>query len=319
MTKRTKAAAASAKKQPTTPAATTKSTTPTKSFEQTKPEWLPLHVAMMLFFPTYASSEKAFHDELKRLVTVLTGSNDFSVAEIVPYVVRIACGGVGLVIDAEHGEIEIERDVVGNEWEVIFNCASIRARIDQFPEAFPATEIKPEFREAARRQHDLALRLIRSLKDNFRQAVHDGGAEIFGRWRDLKAPFEPVHPDQWYCLRKAPDADWSPGTDMSTITGDGRRGDLTIYSVHVQPHRKQQDSSAKAISECTLYLADRIRNRANDHITLSDLEIEARERWPQKRLSDRAIKRCLQEAKRQANSAELFRPGRKPKLIHSTQ
>lgn len=292
---------------------------PTKSFEKAKPEWMPLQAAMMRFFPTHAT-EKSFPNEVKRLVTALAGPDDFSVAEIADYVVRIAHGGVGLLIDAAHGAIEIEASVVDDEWSTIFaDFEGIRARMDQFPAAFPATDIKPEFREAARRQHDLALRLIRSLKSYFRQAVGDGGAEIFGRWRDLKAPFEPVYPDHWDRLRKAPGADWSPGTDMSTVTTDQQRGDLTIYSIHVQPHRKQQDNSAKAISDCTEYFADRIRNRVHDHITLTDLEIEARERWPRNRLSDRAIKNCLQEAKRQTNSVRLFGPGRKPKLIRSTQ
>ncbi|MDA9510913.1 hypothetical protein XI09_40920 [Bradyrhizobium sp. CCBAU 11386] len=316
MTKRTKvAAAARGKKHPTTPTTTT-STAPTRSFEQAKSEWLPLHVAMMRFFPTYAT-EKAFPNDVKQMVATLTGPDDFSVAEIAPYVVRIACDRVGLVIDAEHGEIEIERDVVGDDWEVIFDFASIRARMDQFPAEFPAVEVRPEFREATRRQHDLALRLIGLFATRFREAVDDGGAELFGRWRDLKAPFEPVYPDQWHRLKKAPGVDWSPGTDMSTTTA---AGDVTIYSVQVHPHRKQESASNLASIACTEFFVGEIRKRSlSGRVIQSELINDARERWPRNRLPEREILRCFAKAKSETNSTGLVRRGRPPKLIHSTQ
>ncbi|MCK1456671.1 hypothetical protein IVB36_38780 [Bradyrhizobium sp. 35] len=293
---------------------------PAKSFEKAKPEWLPLHGAMMRFFPTYAT-EKAFPNEVKRLVTVLAGPDDFSVAEIADYVVRIAHGGVGLLIDAAHGAIEIEASVVDDEWSTIFaDFESIRARVDQFPAAFPATDIKPEFREAARRQHDLALRLIRSLKANFRQAVDDGGAEIFGRWRDLKAPFEPVYPDHWDRLREAPDADRSPGTDMSTVTADGHRGDLTIYSVHVHPHRKQASASNRASINCKAFFVEELgRVPPTGRVIQNDLKNAAREKWAREELPDREIDRCFTAAVSETKSMGLVRRGRPPKLIHSTQ
>lgn len=314
MTKRASAKAEKSAARNATPA-------PAKSFEKAKPEWLRLHVAMMRFFPTHAT-EKAFPNEVKRLVTVLAGRNDFSVAEIEPYVVRIASGGVGLLIDAERGEIEIEADVGGgDDWSTIFgDFAGIRARIDQFPATFPANEIRPEFREAARRQHDLALRLIRSLKANFRQAIDGGGAEIFGRWRDLKAPFEPVHPDHWDRLQEAPGADWSRGSDMSTVTTDGRRGDLTIYSVHVQPHRKQESASNRASINCKAFFVEEIgRVPPNGRIIQNELKNVARERWTRKELPDREIDRCFTAAVSETKSTGLVRRGRPPKLIHSTQ
>jgi len=313
MTKRTKRGAGERAEQPTAPA-------PAKSVEKAKAEWLPLHVARMRFFPSYAT-EKAFPNEVKRLVATLTGPADFSVAEIAPYVVRVAFGGVGLVIDAEHGEVEIEANVVGDDWAVIFDdYADLRARIDHFPAVFADAAIKLQFREAARRQHDLALRLIGAFKARFREAVDDGGAEIFGRWRDLKAPFEPIYPDQWRRLAEAPGGDWSPGTDMSTHTADGRRGDVTIYSVHVQPHRKQESASHRAVIECREFMIDAIRNQSGSgRIIQTQLENAARERWPRDRLPDRAIKRCFQEAKNATNSTGLVRRGRPPKLIHSTQ
>jgi hypothetical protein len=211
--------------------------------------------------------------------------------------------------------------VVGDEWASIFDdYAGLRARIDQFPAVFSDAAIKPRFREAARRQHDLALRLIGSFKAHFREAVDNGGAEVFGRWRDLKAPFEPIYPDHWLRLAEAAGGDWSPGTDMSTVTADGRRGDVTIYSVHVQPHRKQESASNRAVIECTEFMMDAIRNQSqNGRIIQSKLLNEARDRWPQDRLPERAINRCLQKAISATNSMGLFRRGRPPKLIHSTQ
>ena len=157
MTKRTKAGMpVLGKKQPTVPAAT-------KSFEQAKPEWHPLHVAMLRFFPTYAT-EKAFPNEVKRMVTALTGPDDFSVSEIAAYVVRIALGGVGLVIDAADGEIEIEAQVVGDEWATIFNDFVSFAPGLINSQQSSRRRYQARIREAARWQHDLALELMRSLK-----------------------------------------------------------------------------------------------------------------------------------------------------------
>lgn len=294
---------------------------PAKSFEKAKPEWLPLHVAMMRFFPTYAP-EKVFPGEVKRLVAVLAGPHDFSVVEIAPYVVRIASGGVGLLIDAERGEMEIEADVVGgDEWATIFgDFEGVRARLDKFPPVLPAADIKPEFREAAERQHDLALRLRRSLKANFRQAVEDGGAQLFARWRDLKAPFEPVYPDQWDYLREAPGPERSPGTDMSTTTTDGRRGDTTVYSIHVHPHRKQESASNRASITCKAFFVEEIsRGSTNGRVIGSALKNTARERWTRKELSDGEINRCLRSAISETKSEGLVRRGRPAKIIPITQ
>jgi hypothetical protein len=308
MIKRREAAKAN-QKEPT-------GTRPTaKSFEKANPEWLPLHVAMMRFFPTYTTA-KAFPNEVKRLVAVLSGPDDFSVMEIAPYVVRIASGGGGLVLDAERGEIEADAGD-GDEWAPIFgDFPRLSGRLlDRFPVEIPASAPHP-----AERLHDLALGLRRSLKSYFREAVEDGGAEIFGRWRDLKAPFEPVYPDIWGRLRIASPAGWSPGTDMSTFTNDGRPGDLDIYSIHVQPHRKQQSPSNRASIACKTFFVEEISKQStNGRVIQSALKDAARERWTLKELSDGEINRCLTSAKSETKSEGLVRRGRPPKIIPFTQ
>jgi hypothetical protein len=266
------------------------------SVEKAKPDWLPLHVAKLRFFPTCAT-EKTFPREIAELVKRST-SSAVDVAETDPYVVRIAFGGVGLVVDAAKGEIEIEADVVDDEWETIFgDFAGIRARIDHFPRVLDEGSIKHPFREAARLQHQLALQLIAAFRAGFRHAVATGGAEIFGRWRDLQSPFQPIHPDQWSRFAEAPDADWSQGTDVSTITADGGRGDLTVFSIHVCPHRKQESASNLARMQCTEFLMEKMKASPDARISRDTLELEARERWSEEKLSQRTFFACFAEAK----------------------
>ena len=291
-----------------------------KSFQKAKPEWLPLHVARMRFFPTYAT-EKTFLNDVKRLTTALARRDDLGVVEIAPYVVRIALGNVGLVIDADRGTIDLEPHAVEDEWPSILNDYSdMRARPERFPAVLSEAVVQPQYRKAARHQHGLAVRLIGSMKARFQDAIDNGGAEVFGRWRDLKSPFEPVYSDQWRRLVEATDADWSSGTDMSTVAADGRRGDVIIYSVHVQPHRKQESASQRAINDCKQFMIEAMRNQPRGgRIIQSQLENAAREKWPSDRLPERAMKRCFVEAKNETNSKDLVRPGRPPTLIHRTQ
>lgn len=313
MTKRKKAAVSTSSKKLS---ATSKPEAASKSFEKAKPEWLPLHVAMMRFFPTYAT-EKTFMGEVRRLVTTLADANGFSVADVAPYVVRIAHDGVGLLVDAAKGEIEIEPQVVDTEWEPVFDdFEGIQGRITGAL-AFEVDRIRPQFREAVARQYDLALRLAGFWKASFRQAVDDGGAEIFGRCRDLMEPFKPIYPDQWHRLREAP-GDWSPGTDMSTFTIDGRPGDLIIYSVQVQPHRKQESGSNRAAIECTEFLKRVMRESPNRRVPKDDLEFEARKTWSEKVLPKRAFNRCYDEAKRDVKPVGWTGRGPVANLVHST-
>jgi hypothetical protein len=290
------------------------------SLERAKPEWLPLHVASLRFFPAYAATAKTFGREIAQLVKRFNSTDDFKVLELEPYVIRIAFDGVGLVIDAAKGDIELEADVVDDEWETIFSdydFGGIRARANHFPRNLPEGNIKPQFRGAARQLHQLALRLIASWTANFQHAVTVGGAEIFGRWRDLQSPFQPIHVDQWQRLEALSGAELSPGTDVSTIAADGGRGELTIFSIHVCPHRIQESASNAARRECLEFLTNKM-NGSPVRIPVETLESEAREHWSEKQLPHRTFVKCYRDVKSTIKSPGWHTRGPVPSLVQRT-
>jgi hypothetical protein len=196
----------------------------------------------------------------------------------------------------------------------LVDYVGIRARENSFPMVFPEENIKLQFREAARRQHELAVQITISLSASFKHAVANGAAEIFGRWRDLQSPFQPVYPDQWPRLGETPGADRSPGTDVSTITTDGRRGELTIFSIHVCPHRKQESASNLALMQCTAFLSQRM-NASPDRILFETLRIEVRKRW---KLPDRTVSNIYRDIKKSIKSPGWHTRGPVASLVQRT-
>jgi hypothetical protein len=270
-------------------------------------DWLPLHRAPFCFFPEFGRA-----DRLVELIRTLTSSDQgFSVIAEDDDRVLVTKDGVELVIDTTSGEFAIRPAEPEDEFDqVMTGMDDPFGRPDEFFEALGAEQPTPAFKNGVEGLGELAQRIWRALCRRFDTAITTGSATVFGRWRQLDAPFTKVYPDQWYQF------------DIETITNRNdhfgeygvhsrlvRDGEI-IHSVHVRPNKTVARSKSSPIEEkARLRLVAMMREAPDKPAPRPDVWLIFQSDF--KRLSHEGFKRVWRDAIELAPAPRWAMPGRR--------
>jgi hypothetical protein len=289
------------------------------TFAEPGADWLPLHRAPFYFFPDYAPPGKPYAREMRRLLELHSGEQQFKIEQPdgTSHIVEATIGNVRLIVDGYLGGFALRpSDPSNDDLEVTTEMFGPVGLPAAFFESCAQAEYHPDFKASAKPLAVYADRLWQALQNRFAWALSNGSAQVYGRWRDIQEPFSRVFADQWPLFTAVTNEnvqDDFTGDRFAQTSLEWPEHDLVIYSACIRPHRVQAVLTTKVETECKLLLIEAMKNDPHRTLTRSTLLKLARQHWNSKQLAERAFDKIRNEVISAVGATGYNKRGPRPK------